>query len=735
MLIIVLPIPLFNLNSGKSEDHTLKGIKDEQGVWIIDPTSANSIWLNYSDGMFQELYGARGQTYRHYYDLETQTYTFKSDLAVNKPGVLSKTDWVVSDEFPNRFILRLTNGSIYFCKISEIISLLSQIDNTTLWGCGIESYNGVMAFYLNFEAINGHGQYLWYPRFINGSLAPYDFPVYQIYPQLFVNSSGMIYNKIFVPSANCRNRLILENSTNELAISYTFQDTFLGRTFQFKRGFKYNLTENKFHFINHFVCYQDFDDVGFAYEIDNTPQARGTPYQTEAFMLSNASFEVKVNVSQLWNAGTILKDFYSQIEIYSQNGEGFTLWFEDMEQAGFTEKYLKLHEQEMPDGGTRKVLRVGMYGFGPYTQDTIIEIDPSTGNREITDNYDLYYVNDASEWRTTAPWVLCGGTDSSGKYFEGAMAFDTGIGEVEVSSTSNAELHARLQENFLESGEYIKIIIYNIKGDNDTNQVREDNTQYTIGAYSEEITNFWSSTDSTGWKTKDIETLTDYWASNRDTDDSWCSFLYYNSTGCDPAETDRVDAYDSGSTSPSYIVFDYTIGGNNAPNDPTLYANSGNTFAGKEHNLTTDHTDNDGGEDIEIMYLQYAPSNITIYCFQNSSSGSVIISEGSGYCISTPTYSHSSITNGYRVTWTIKINWNWTRDEENYDINAKTDDEQPESSGWVLLDTDNEWENDVVIKSILYNASAYPNGIEYGGGLSIDDNEWIKGSTAVTCSE
>lgn len=38
-----------------------------------------------------------------------------------------------------------------------------------------------------------------------------------------------------------------------------------------------------------------------------------------------------------------------------------------MELAGFSEKYLELHDQQMPDGSVRKVLCAGMYGFGEYT--------------------------------------------------------------------------------------------------------------------------------------------------------------------------------------------------------------------------------------------------------------------------------------------------------------------------------------------------------------------------------
>ena len=50
----------------------------------------------------------------------------------------------------------------------------------------------------------------------------------------------------------------------------------------------------------------------------------------------------------------------------------------------------------------------------------------------------------------------------------------------------------------------------------------------------------------------------------------------------------------------------YTVaGGNNESNNPTLYSDSGNTFGGKWFNVITNHTDDDGGADIETMYSQY----------------------------------------------------------------------------------------------------------------------------------
>lgn len=171
------------------------------------------------------------------------------------------------------------------------------------------------------------------------------------------------------------------------------------------------------------------------------------------------------------------------------------------------------------------------------------------------------------------------------------------------------------------------------------------------------------------------------------------------------------------------------------PNDPTLNTDSGNTYAGKTHTIITDHTHDNGDTDIDLMYLQYnwEGQNITMSCPQATSSGSVTIVVGSGYLIGTPTYSHTTApTNGYRVTWTIVLDWDFPSDDDSYGVWGRTKDDHGHYSNWKSLDTNNVFENDLLVNSATFTGEAFPDGIEDGGGATLDDSEWFRGGMDLT---
>ena len=723
--------------------------ENDSHIFIIDPTNqTDGYWIDKNDN-YLELNASRGQLSRQFYNVSSGEYTYNSALMVNKTGVIDGTDWVLYNEYPYNFVFRLTNGSTYFFSTpEETTSFYNSIDNSTIWCVGYESFDGLMAFYLNFADTDwGHAQYIYYPRLLNGQLAPYDTPLYAIYPHLYAKYNDVWYDKLLndrslytEPYQNPKNTLEFFNTSDTFGLKFSTPDIdILASNWNFEYGFKYNFTDGLYHMINEIECTnRDFDDVGFAYEITSSPQSDGTPYQPDRFLFANDTHKITMNVSELWNAGTILDDYYSFVEIISQNNESFRFTFDDMEQAGFTQKYLNLHNQLMPDGSTRKVLRVGMYGYGSYTNGILIEIDPDVGPVETTDNYDLHK-HDAG-YRTGDTYQDVGPAFGVWTIGESFWAFDTGL-EIEILSTSSVSFQLWLDDSNAEAGEGMDMRVYNVKGNADTSTSTEANTGYSDTAYTLEAAEVFEG-DYSGseeeYKTMDaakMETLTDYWQINRDSDDEYISFRSYPDDEMDLDEFDYYRFVDSSHATKGEPILTFTYTSNTVPNAPTLNDDSGNTYAGKSHTIITDHTDDDGDTDIDWMhiYFDYLSDDIEIKAPQGTASGSVTIVSGGTKLVDTPTYSHTTApTNGYRVTWTIIFDWDWTPDDENYVVKAKTIDDSALDSGLATLDSNNQFENDLIVYDwdFTLSDSAYSED----GNTALTDDEWFRGGVDIVAS-
>lgn len=736
----------------QSRDENINSIRfdvqesNETHIWIDDPTNQTEGYWIAKDLTYVELNSSRGQTYRHFYNLSSNTYTFRSDYLVQKEDVKSDTDWVIYEEYPLEFIARLTNGSIYrSANITQIKQFFSSIDNTTLWGVGIDSFEGVLGFFSDFSNEDwGHMQYLYYPRLRNGTLVDFNQPLYAIYLHLYAKLSGVWYDQILNDRSlyfgiNPRNNLHFDITADTWELYFTtYNINILNRVWDFEQGFKFNISDQHFHMINNFRCRdQDFEDIGFAYEITSSPQSDNTPYQPEKFVLRNDTESIMVNISQAWSAGEYLEDFYSEIDIISQNNESFTFYFDDMEFAGFSEKYLCLHNQLFPSGESRLVLQAGMYGFGSYLQNTVIEIDPIPLTAKYTiDNLDLY--KDGTSWITTSTNNYFG-VDSGGDVQTSYICIDTGL-EEELTDTSSIDFDVYITANTIDSGEGVYGRVYNVGGNGDTNTAREDSTSTSVGTYTSTSGFVYGTGTGTGAyitaTDTEMETLTDFWVANRDDSENYISLYFYQS-GCESGDWIVFDDAQASGNAPR-IAFDY-VPANYAPDDPTLNTDSGNTYAGKTHTIKTDHTDPDGATDISYMYIRYADgfNPITLRCPQSTASGDASILAGSSYLIGTPTYSHTTdgVSNGYRVTWTICIDFDWSADELTYTVAARTYDDGAKDTGYIDLDTDNTFENELIVNDISFVAGgAYPDGIEYDGGATLDSAEDFRGGVDLVVS-
>ena len=348
------------------------GESNSTHIWVIDPTNKTDGYYISVDDTYIELNASRGQSNQHWYNVSSEEYTYNSAQLVYKEDVHSQTNWLMSEEYPNRYIVRLTNGSMYFFETpTEIEDFIGTIDNSTLWAIGYEGVDGITAIYLNFADTNwGHGQYLYYARFKNGSLPAYNMPTFAMYLHLYVNYTGTIYDAILnnralydSPSKNPRNTLSFSSGGDVYTVKFTtYNISILGSNWDFVQGFKYNKTLESFSYIHDIRCNdRNFTDIGWAYEIASSPQTDGTEYRPYYFNFANDTYIVTKNASEVWDANTILNNVYDRVNIDSYNHEtGFLFNFEDMRLAGFTQQYLSLHDQLFPNSLNRRVLRVGM---------------------------------------------------------------------------------------------------------------------------------------------------------------------------------------------------------------------------------------------------------------------------------------------------------------------------------------------------------------------------------------
>jgi hypothetical protein len=541
-----------------SEDFTPSQAK------IKDPTGKTEGYLlaDYSENTF-ELIGSRGQTFRHFYNKTSKAYTYQSDTLVQKEGVLEETVWVTAEEYPHRFLLWLQNGEVYFFDTaSEITNFLNTIDRATIWAVGFESFSGVMGFYLNFQdTVNGHAQYLYWPRLSNGRIPPYNMPSYALYPHLYAKTNGDWMDRILTDCSLYHgvnqiptNTLEFYHSDSEFGVFFSLAEVNIQETtWNFKHGFKYRLDDQSFHMITEFDCVdKDFEDIGLTYEITPSPQSKDTSHNPTHFILQSELESVVVAANETWDAGQYLDNYDSQIDIISETNDQCRFAFDDMELTGFTEKHLEFHDQLMPDGSVRKVLSAGMYGFGYYSRGSWIEIDPEISPSVFsTNNYDLY--RDSLTWITGTNYFRVG--DKNNAFQSLWIAFNTGITDYIYDTCHIALKLYCVHSSFDLSSEGAKCRVYNIGGNANEDTAKENSTSYKSGTnrYTDNLV-YKGDIGTGSYKTAaaaEMEKLIDYWAENRNTGENYISFSMtsygpetddyysfrtseYTGTDCDP---------------------------------------------------------------------------------------------------------------------------------------------------------------------------------------------------------
>jgi hypothetical protein len=194
-------------------------------------------------------------------------------------------------------------------------------------------------------------------------------------------------------------------------------------------------------------------------------------------------------------------------------------------------------------------------------------------------------------------------------------------------------------------------------------------------------------------------------------------------------------ANETNTSNNSYQIQVTVLPDNYPPNQPSFYSYpSMNLFPTKEYSFTVDYTDPDGASDIEYVYFVLAQND-------NSGNNPITLRVDPGALILSPSQqesttnvtnlsvSRSSITNGYRITWTFRLKWNWI-ESTNVDAYAWTDDAAV-CSLIRTLNMNKSYENDLVICSssesadpVTANDSYTVTGTIKFEGCSYSPDDW-----------
>ncbi|MFQ5976717.1 MAG: OmpL47-type beta-barrel domain-containing protein [Candidatus Heimdallarchaeota archaeon] len=709
-------------------------------IMAWDPTQPGEMLeIDPAYGVFQEV--IRGASYRHFYNTSSKTFHYESAKAVYNPSALTEFEWLLPEEYPIRFILRDRAGQVFHYTLDEIINLFRQFDNSSLTSIGIEGFSGASTFYMNFEDHDwGHGQYFWFPRLQNTSLASYSMPMYQYFPHLYLNASGVLRDAFLPADNSARNHIRVENDTESLRLWYCVNQTVLGYSFYFEHGLKYKYASHSFGLITTVRCLDSsFEDIAFTYDGTYAPQTVGTGYMPEFISIYNETLSRRMKANDVWNIGIELENIDPKISVTSKNGNKWKFDFKDMQSAGFTKYIVDSAEQLFPGRHNQIGLRIGMSGYGDYIQGTTIDIDPSFTETMETDERD-FYVTSAGTAVIDETTVNIGHSQM-GVESRAFVAFDTGIktAMTGVAPYLTVNLEGYIDTEQVEPGESFAGGIY-FKGDADDYWSESEAAANPSGAYAQgvAIANHLYDADGMAGAYRSLngypsgtlydDDLVEYWRDNRDPTDQYIAFKFWP-TDMGSGTLDYVRIREA-SYSGNYgfkLSFDFSA----APHVDALISGPGTILAGVESTTTIDYGF-PGDMDADELFIRFLDSsdNYEVKCVWSSSSGfSTTVNPG---YVSSVTGTKTDISTAIvRMEWKITFDWDWPMGSD-YDILTACYDA---SQGW---STEVRYEagtsgfiNDLEVTAFSLGINAV---YDAGHNGYITDTEWFKGGEAVNAS-
>lgn len=191
-----------------------------------------------------------------------------------------------------------------------------------------------------------------------------------------------------------------------------------------------------------------------------------------------------------------------------------------------------------------------------------------------------------------------------------------------------------------------------------------------------------------------------------------------------PADESHID----------YVDSCFTYNTNDPPNAPVFKGVPANgCYPTKSYNVTVDYTDPNGASDLQYVYVRLAQGNDEQSYRQTLVWG--LSGSPSQWNDETPylydlSATETSIADGYRVTWSFKVNWDW-HESTDVDLWAWGSDQQDVESNHAKHSAGWDYDPDIRISSSNENEDPVDEGKDYTvtgdvgfEGTSVTPDDW-----------
>ncbi len=285
------------------------------------------------------------------------------------------------------FIARMENGNFYNLNASEL-NTYAETQYPNLWGVGIRTKYGIVAFYTNDnDATWGHTQLVSYPVLANGSLPPLGKPIMGTFLRLWANAGGTWYRNfitsqpLFQSNGVDPRRWMNAVSTPEyLELGWNATLEIQGFDFDLYVGIRLNLNDSNLIHIKTNITSLDrsWNGLGLEYVLAQSSFYDGTPNQIMYGTVSNDTFEETFPLSQFRDMTVEIPSRFNKTTLSTQEGTVVHEFdWDDMRSAGFDTSLFRIENMELPNGEYDWVIRTGMYGIKTIPQGYTVEIDPT----------------------------------------------------------------------------------------------------------------------------------------------------------------------------------------------------------------------------------------------------------------------------------------------------------------------------------------------------------------------
>lgn len=299
-----------------------------------------------------------------------------------------------NETYKPRFIIRWENDTISTLYNDTFDSVIAS-NGQDMVGLGIRTTYGIIGFEMNeTDTVWGDGQIVTYPSYGNGTLISQDEPMMSTYLRAWLRGDTA-WQKIWITNRSLyedngfdpRNFMSVSNITDStgqvvyLELGWNHAVTIQGQDFEVGIGVGWNITKKTvFQIKTNITCTsRSWKGVGMEYAHFQSGYWAGTPWEIKYATATNATVKRKWELNQLVDGIQEIPSFYNYTDLVAANNETVHhIDWDDMRTTnGLNNSLYQISNTEVPSGGQRFALHVGMYANQSLPINTPFVIDPT----------------------------------------------------------------------------------------------------------------------------------------------------------------------------------------------------------------------------------------------------------------------------------------------------------------------------------------------------------------------